>query len=307
MTHGLIFHYFWDEKIPSTQGSISADIFSDIIDDYAESHNLLCAQEYMKKAVCGALAEDDVCITFDDGLYSQYAVAEPVLRKKGLTAFYFVYTSPMEGIYEKIEIFRAFRNRYDAIDDFYDDFFRTVIEFGYDRGIDYKQVIDSKEADDYDRKYDYYSKNDRIFRYLRDVSLRDEYVGIMEFMMKKNQFDPQRECENIWIRTEEIAELHSRGNMIGLHSHTHPTILNKLSYRQKTHEYSHNKEIIESILGGGVKINSASYPCDAYDKDSDEILSRIGIDIAFIAHMENQTIFQPRRIPRLDASYVMKR
>ena len=302
MTHGLMFHYFWNEDIRKTQGSIDEKTFSDILDGYAKGHHLICASDYVKKAISGELKENDVCITFDDGLYSQYAVAEPVLKKKGLTAFFFVYTSPLEGIYEKIEIFRAFRNSFRTMDDFYLKFFQAAVEYGQKKGVDYAQAINSDTAKAYHKQYGYYSQNDRVYRYLRDIVLKEEYNNLMEKMMKECQFDPSIRCKNIWIEPSQLVELHDKGNVIGLHSHTHPTTLEGMGFEKKKYEYKHNKSLIENLVG----VNSASYPCDTYDEETKEILGSLGIDLAFIAHMEKQEKVMPYRIPRIDAAAIIR-
>ncbi len=304
MTHGIMFHYFYNDQIPKTQGSICEDVLEKIIDKYSKDHHLLNAKVYLEKAIKGSLLEDDVCITFDDGLYSQYYIADKVLQKKGLTAFYFVYTSPMDGILEKMEVYRTFRNKYDLIDDFYHDFFSVLIEYGYKIGKDYKGVIESKQASEYFLKYEYYTRDDRIFRYLRNEILADKYDIVMDLLMDKQGFIPQIECKNIWIDPAQLREMEGRGNVIGLHSHTHFTSLNGLSYEDKKREYSTNKVYLEKILHE--KVNSASYPCDTYDSDSDEILSSLGINIAFLAHYENFKELDLHRIPRIDASAILK-
>ena len=59
----------------------------------------------------------------DDNLRCQFDVALPVLKRFGLTAFWFVYTSVLQGNVEPLEIYRHFRmTRFDSVDVFYDAF-----------------------------------------------------------------------------------------------------------------------------------------------------------------------------------------
>lgn len=251
MTHGLMFHYFWDERIKKTQGSVSGKEFEKILDFYSLDHNILPAEEYLEKAKQGKLKGEDVCITFDDGLYSQWAVADPILKERNLTAFYFVYTSPMEGKFEKLEVYRMFRNSYETIEYFYQDFFNEVLIYGQRKNVDYTEILESEEARGYHSQYAYYNQNDRIFRYLRDVVFYDKYDVLMEQMMKKKGFNPLKECKNIWISQNDLKKMRIRGNVIGLHSHTHPTTIAQMSYDEKYWEYEKNKKILEDLLGGG--------------------------------------------------------
>ena len=95
-----------------------------------------------------------------------------------------------------------------------------------------------------------------------------------------------------------------RGDIIGLHSHTHFTSLTGMTFEQKESEYKVNKMYLEKIVRGGVK--TASYPCDTFDLETDNILISLGINVAFIAHFEESDNLNLHRIPRIDASAILK-
>ena len=44
------------------------------------------------KSLKGVLSSNDICITFDDTLLSQYEVALPILEKYKIRAFFFINT-----------------------------------------------------------------------------------------------------------------------------------------------------------------------------------------------------------------------
>ena len=90
-------------------------------------------------------------------------------------------------------------------------------------------------------------------------------------------------CKKLWIGENEIKELHKQGNIIGLHSHTHPTNIIKLSKQDQLYEYSTNKEILENIIGE--KIICMSHPCGLYNNDTLDILKYLGIKIGFRSNM----------------------
>ena len=303
MTHGITFHYFWNENIPNTQGAIDGNQFRQIIDACSKNNNILCAEEYYNKAVSRQLKENDICLTFDDGLSSQYLVAEPILKEKGLTAFFFVYTSPMEGVLEKIEVYRAFRNSYSDIEEFYRDFFSVLFEFGDSIGIEYFKLLNTKEAKEYYKNYKYYSDNDRLFRYARNVLLQEKYDLVMMEMMRSRRFNVSDACRELWISSDQIKVMRGRGHVIGLHSHTHPTTLSEFSYAKKTYEYSTNKMFLEEIIG---EVKTASYPCDSYDEDSRSVLVELGIEVAFLARMKELDDDDIMRIARMDASFYLR-
>ena len=51
MTHGLMFHYFHNDEIPKTQGSISEEQFERIIDRYSVDYNVISAKEYLNTII----------------------------------------------------------------------------------------------------------------------------------------------------------------------------------------------------------------------------------------------------------------
>lgn len=126
--HGMMFHHFHDDKKHiRSQGSISAREFSEMLRYYRQKgYRLLPAAEWYEKAVAEKLAENEVCITFDDGLKSQYEIAAPILATEGLTGLYFVPTIFLEGGGGKnrLEIYRHFRSlKFENIEVFYQVFF----------------------------------------------------------------------------------------------------------------------------------------------------------------------------------------
>ena len=122
-----MFHHFHNELHIKGQGSIDGDKFYEMLAFYAKKYNLISADEYLDKSQRGGLNENDVCITFDDGLKCQYDVAYPVLESfgaHGITAFFFVCSLPLTGGRESLEIYRHFRFFcFDDINDFYSSFF----------------------------------------------------------------------------------------------------------------------------------------------------------------------------------------
>ncbi|MFQ5806996.1 MAG: polysaccharide deacetylase family protein, partial [Phycisphaerae bacterium] len=129
--HGIMFHHFHDDRHPAGQGSLSADDLAALI-RFLEPGRFLPAREWLRRAVAGTLDNQHLCLTFDDNLRCQYDVALRVLGDFGLTAFWFLPTSALQGRLQRLELYRAFRVRYfDEIDDFYEAFFRTLATSNY--------------------------------------------------------------------------------------------------------------------------------------------------------------------------------
>ncbi len=302
--HGIMYHHFHDEsKHIKGQGSISADTFEEMIDYYARQHNLIGAEEFMARSEKGTLGSSDVCLTFDDGLLCQYDIAYPVLKRLGLTAFWFIYTSPLEGVLEKLEIYRHFRfSMYKDIEDFYEAFFDIL------RGED-KQAYSELNSYDPDSHYlecPFYTPNDKRFRFLRDDILGPErYYAIMDAMIEDSGYDTKRNSSLLWMNAEQIRNLHRDGHIIGLHSHTHPTVLENLDYDGQRNEYVKNKVCLEKVLGECV--SAVSYPCNSYNNDTLRCMHEFGIRIGFRADTEDVCKGDPKlEYPREDHANILR-
>ena len=81
-SHGIMFHHFHNKKHLKGQGSINSLSFERILDYLQKNYNLIGSDEYSEKVFNKKLGINDVCLTFDDALLSQYEIAVPILKKK---------------------------------------------------------------------------------------------------------------------------------------------------------------------------------------------------------------------------------
>ncbi|HVT88448.1 MAG TPA: hypothetical protein VHD56_06315, partial [Tepidisphaeraceae bacterium] len=167
-SHGVMFHHFHGPGHAPSQGSISADALRDMIRAIGTKH-ILPAQQFLEQTRAGRIKQSDVCLTFDDNLLCQYDIALPVLQEFGLTAFWFIYTGPFDGQFEKLEIYRSFRNqRFNSVDAFYHSF-EMIVSEEIDRSLN---LFDPKK---YLAEFPFYSESDRRFRFIRDEILGPQH------------------------------------------------------------------------------------------------------------------------------------
>ena len=80
----------------------------------------------------------------------------------------------------------------------------------------------------------------------------------------------------------DLQTLNKNGHLIGLHSHNHPTHLEKLSYDEQKNEYVRCLSLISDILNKPKdEIKSMSHPCGSYNQDTLQILKNLGIELGF--------------------------
>jgi len=274
-----MFHHFHDEKIHSkSQGSISKDDFYSII-KFIGQKNIIDADQFFLKFKENKLKKNDVCLTFDDGIKCQIDVALPILEDLKIKSFFFSYSSLLTDKPDFLEIYRYFRvNYFKNIDEFYTEFYKVL-----DVRLDNFFESNTKNIKNMMIKFPLYSLNDVKFRLVRDNLInKKKYEKTMSIMFKEKKFVPNKFFNNLFFNNNDLIKLHSLGHLIGLHSHSHPTSIEKLSYESQKEEYQKNMDILSEILNiQKSDIKFMSHPCGSYNNDTLEILKSLGIELGF--------------------------
>ena len=277
--HGIMFHHFHDDGIHTKgQGSIDKDDFYKMI-NFIGRNNILDADIFFEKFKNNKLKEKEVCLTFDDGIKCQIDVALPILEELKIKSFFFVYTSMFEGKPDNLEIFRYFRmNYFNNVDEFYNSFYQVLDK---DLKTFFEDNNDKIKATKI--KFPHYSIEDIKFRLVRDIFLtKSQYEETMLLMIKEKQFNYKDFFKKLFFQKDDLKTLDSLGHLVGLHSHNHPTLLEKLNYDEQKDEYEKCLSSISNILDKPKnEIKYMSHPCGSYNKDTFEILKELGIELGF--------------------------
>ena len=277
--HGIMFHHFHDDGIHiKGQGSISKEDFYKMI-NFIGRNNILDADIFFEKFKNNKLKENEVCLTFDDTIKCQIDIALPVLEELKIKSFFFVYTSMFEGRPDNLEVFRYFRmNFFDNVDEFYNNFYKVLDK-------DLRNFFDTNNEKIKSTKVKFppYSIEDIKFRLVRDVFLtKSHYEETMFLMMKEKQFHFKEFYPRLFFNSNDLKKLNSLGHLIGLHSHNHPTLLEKLTYDEQKNEYEQCLSSISRILDKPKnEIKYMSHPCGSYNNDTLKILKELGIELGF--------------------------
>lgn len=282
--HGLMFHHFHDLKnYKKTQGSISKDELYKII-KFVGIKNILTPIKFIELLNINKLKKNHLCITFDDGLRSQYDIALPLLEDLNLKSFYFIHTSHFDGTPDFLEVFRYFRNFfYDNVDDFYSDFFRESKLNMNKIKTQFKENIKNNK-----RHFKFYSLNDVIFRIARDKILtKKQYESVMFELFSLKKFNYKLISKKLFFNKSQIKTLNELGHEIGLHSSTHPTNIKRMSNKDQKKEYFDNYNNIKKIINKD--IFSMSHPCGRYNKYTLNLLKDLKLKIGFKNNMNNKS------------------
>ena len=242
----------------------------------------------------------DVCLTFDDSLKCQIDVAFPILKKKKIQAFFFLYTNAFTSNPSKLEIFRDFRTTcYKKIDFFYKDFF-LIFKNKYKKKFKYFEKNFDKK---YLIKYPFYTINDKKFRFSRDKVLSvKSYESLMQQLMLKKKYNYANAKKKLLMSTEDVKKLIKNNQIIGLHSHSHLGDMSQLNYRKQLIDYKKNISFIKEKFK--LTPNSMSHPFGRYNFNTLRILKANGIKIGFLSHLNKGKIQSNLEIPRLDHMYI---
>jgi peptidoglycan/xylan/chitin deacetylase (PgdA/CDA1 family) len=127
---------------------------------------------------------------------------------------------------------------------------------------------------------------------------------IIELMILKS-FDSTEVLNFLWMTEQHIKELIDQGNLIGLHSYSHPMQMSRLSRLEQLDQYTKNLTHLESLVGEGA-IVSMSHPCGDYNEDTLKILTDLGIKIGFRSNLNRTDIKTNMEIPRGDQANIFK-
>ena len=297
--HGIMFHHFHDYGTHTkSQGSIDKDDFYKMI-NFIGKKNILDADIFFEKLKNKKLQQTEVCLTFDDAIKSQIDVALPILEELKIKSFFFVYTSLFEGKPDNLEFFRYFRmNFFNNVDEFYDDFYKVLdkdLKSFFEKN---KHIIREKKI-----KSPYYSISDIKFRLVRDNFLtKSQYEETMFLMFKEKQFNHKDFSKKLFFQKDDLKRLDNLGHLVGLHSHSHPTLLEKLNYGEQKNEYEKCLSLISNILGKPKnEIKYMSHPCGSYNYDTLEILKELGVELGFKQIM---TIEPEKGMKKLNNSFL---
>ncbi len=274
---GINFHYFHDKNHLQGNDSLSNDSFTKIV-KLIKRQKILNPEDFIKN-LKKKNSVNSVCFTFDDGLRSQLDIALSVLEKFNINAFLFVPTIFLKGDADLMILSRFFKIIYFKNNDDFFELFYKVLNTNTSKFLE----ENSSYIEYQKKKYPFYSLSELKFRLIRNKYLSIEEVKeIFKEMFLIKNFDYIKYSKKIFLNSKDIKKIYNSGHKIGLHSHSHPPSIGRLSFTKQYEEYSINKEILISILKCNPnEINSMSHPLGSYNEDTFRVLKKLNIDIGF--------------------------
>ena len=110
------------------------------------------------------------------------------------------------------------------------------------------------------------------------------------------------------ISKDDLIELDKLGHLVGLHSHSHNTFIENLSFEEQKNDYQKCLKKISGILNKQVNdIKFMSHPCGSYNNDTLKVLEDLGIEMGFREIMLKKKNFTSLELPRQDHMEIYNR
>ena len=297
IAHGLMFHRFHQSgDKPMGQGSLTEKDLEKIINAKGRKR-ILNADEWTSRLNLNKLRPDDLCMTFDDGLKSQYETAVPVLKKYNIKAFFFIYSSVFfANNLNKNEVYNKFATtKFKNFDKFVNFFLKQ--NSNLEKHLNHSDF--KAYAEDMKSKFSFYSINDLKFRYIRNTILSNtEFEEVMDKLMILKDINIINFSKDLWMNNENIRDLSSNGHYIGLHSFSHPYSISSLDLQDQESEYYANYNHITEITG--IKPTTMSHPLNSYSRKTIDILKNLGVRCGFCSNLNTKQIYGASKINKFE-------
>ena len=279
---GIMFHHLGPEP-----WATSLEAFGAILDRYRDR---LVAPEAFLEAVTAGTISDQMVITLDDGLRSQWEIAKPILDARGLGAFWFVSSAPLIGepLWYEVDHW-IWRTHYPSLDAFYGELIRVAMN----KGLMWPSV---QMAAHYLKDRAYHSDVARTYRYWRDCH-PDTYEAVMNDLRPAFvPVDAGALCAALWITRKELASLQPP-HAIGSHTHSHPMQIDRLLLNDQCHEYERSLDL---LYGLPAFLPALAHPGGRYGPEAPRLLREAGYQIAFRSDaVAGPTVYE---LPRLNSA-----
>lgn len=296
---GIMFHRFVDEGKQSQQGSLTSAGLARILNDLSPNQ-LLNPDEWLERLRLGQLDGSMRCITFDDGLQSQYRAALPVLEAHGVKAFWFIPTGVFGDARPVSEVFSQ------ALDRVEDPHLAMRSFCDIARGAHRDDVTEglARYRERIQRRFAFYTDLDCEYRFLRNSMTPDRLKDTVKTVLSDFGLDFEALENEIWIGESDVRDLVEAGHEVGLHSHSQPFAISDLPVALQEAEYRVNSDLLTALTGD--RPVAVAHPLGDYSPQTLEVLAGLGVICGFRSDVTSGYRIAPDagrlEIARIDAA-----
>jgi peptidoglycan/xylan/chitin deacetylase (PgdA/CDA1 family) len=126
----------------------------------------------------------------------------------------------------------------------------------------------------------------------------------MQTLMISHNFDQSQVPSKVFMQPYMLKELIEKDHLIGLHSHSHPTQIHKLSEGGQRNEYELNYKLLFEVIKSD--IDMMAHPCGQYNDLTLKILKDLNVKIGFRSSLSKTQPNSLLEIPRADHANLMR-
>jgi len=299
----VMYHYVRGDDLTPPYGYYHLDVddFRRQIDYFEENYRILDKETFLD-TVRGERSpeEDDLVLTFDDGLADHHEYVLPELMDQGLWGLFYVPVGPY-------------------LDDAVLDVHRTHALLGAHGGTAVVEaltgiVTESMLSDDHRDQFEevVYTDQDnataverakRILNYYIDDDARTDVLDALEGRL----FDDPLRPEDVYMSETQVQDLVDAGMHVGSHSVTH-TVMSKLPPDDQRRELDRSFRFLSNLLGE-LLVRSYCHPyggSHSYTEETISLLNSVGCLFSFDVDSRPITASilreERHRLPRYDCN-----
>ncbi|MGR5238568.1 polysaccharide deacetylase family protein [Vibrio alfacsensis] len=267
----IMYHYVreFSEQQPKLN-FLHIDDFRKQLDYFQENGGVLTSEDW-SKFTNGDRSVSGFLLTFDDGFVDHYKYVYPELKKRGLLGIFYINSKPI--LDEEFCDVHAIHYLLSAIEH------KLIFEYLIKN---HNLVVDQRYSDGTYSKQDSNRFEIECKRFLNYQLTEVDRGKVLSDLFQYFDIDIEEALSNVYLKPEQITEMHEGGMLIGAHAHSH-NLMGKMPYAQQKLEVVKSTSLMKKLTG----VNSVSFcfpygGVDSYNNETLEILRDTAVPYAFV-------------------------
>lgn len=299
----IMYHYVRPVSQNGVYAFLQKDDFIEQLRYFQKTHHLLGKDEFCDKLETNTFHADDVLLTFDDGLMDHYEYVFPELKALGITGVFYISTASLTHDtmldVHLVHCLLAAAPASELMEKLHPLLVPELFTFSHDAQ---GSMLGTHR---YARQNS--TELVRTFKKMFNYHIQPQYRPEILHAVAQHFVDEKKLCDDFYVRSEHLQEMHKEGMLIGSHGISH-TLLGPLSpeEQQKEIENSFSDLYRAGILHKNLKLFCYPYGGDgAFSEATFPLLEQEGVRLSFNVEARDCTaddISAKHLVPRYDCN-----
>lgn len=287
----VMYHYVKDRKRKPHETHLTLDAFRQQLDYFASVGQIIHPDALHTPDEGRASGSRKFLLSFDDGLLDHYAVVYPELKRRGLSALFFI-NDPTYRTKRLLNVHRLHALlQHQSDSSWMDQAFEWAALYPL---LDHARLLFERVG------YQGLQEEEKVKRLkvLLNFCLSfEDQEAILQQLMDRSNLDEQQLSAQWYLTDNMVRDMHRGGMVFGSHGSAHYLLSNWPVARQRA-DIDGSLRWLRALLPGSSP--SFCYPYgyrEAYNKETMEVLQQSGVTLAF--EVENRVYDASQHISRL--------